>query len=233
MTHLNIEFPRNIAAGCQAVIARRDEVVTLASGHEEVNQRWMHSRRSWNAGFGIKTKQDLAEVVALFEEARGRRHSFAFRDWQDWHSNDGGGPIAATDQPLGALIANSGEYAEAVTDGDGDGEEGAGTAQSFQLVKAYGAINRYLRPITLPHLAGLQVAIDGMVQTSGWSLSAVGGRITFDTPPPNAATLTAGFTFDVPVRFSEAQIATEWIYFNEQRGLGAVPSIGLVEKRMD
>ncbi len=224
MTHLNIEFPHNVAAGCQAVIARRDEVVTLASGHEEVNQRWVHSRRSWNAGFGIKTKQDLAEVVALFEEARGRRHSFGFRDWQDWHSNDGNAPIAATDQPLGALIANSTEYADALGDG---------VTQSFQLVKAYGAINRYLRPITLPHLAGLQVAVNGVAQASGWSLSATGGRITFDTPPPVSATLTAGFTFDVPVRFSEAQIATEWVYFNEQRGLGAVPSIGLVERRFD
>ncbi len=224
MTHLNIEFPRNVAAGCQAVIARRDEVVTLASGHEEVNQRWVHSRRSWNAGFGIKTKQDLAEVVALFEEARGRRHSFAFRDWQDWHSNDGSGPIEATDQPLGALMPNSTEYADAVGDG---------VTQSFQLVKAYGAINRYLRPITLPHLAGLQVAVNGVAQSSGWSLSATGGRITFDSPPPVSTSLTAGFTFDVPVRFSEAQIATEWVYFNEQRGLGAVPSIGLVERRMD
>ncbi|MBO9467064.1 DUF2460 domain-containing protein [Tropicibacter sp. R15_0] len=224
MTHLNIEFPRNVAQGCQRSLERRDEVVTLASGHEEVNQRWQHSRRSWNAGLAVRSAEDLAHVVAIFEEARGRKHSFAFRDWQDWQSFTRPAGLTPLDQPLGALLPNSSDYGVAV----GDGE-----TRVFQVCKRYGSLNPYLRPICLPHHAGFRVAVNGGELVSGWALSAIGGQLEFDTPPPDSATLTAGFTFDVPVRFQEAQIVTDWVYFTEQRGLGAVPNVGLVEKRID
>jgi len=224
MTYLDVEFPRDIAQGCQAILERRDEVVMLASGHEENNQRWTHARRSWAAGLAIRSHRDLAEVVALFEEVRGRANSFRFRDWLDWRSVQAPEPIAPTDQPLGALIDGSTEY-EAAT--------GDGVTLSFQVVKRYGVVNPYLRPIALPHAASLRVAIDGVEQASGWTLSPTGGVVTFDTAPAAGATLTAGFTFDVPVRFSQSSLSVEWAYFNDNGGSGAAPDITLIEKRLD
>ncbi|MEL7167364.1 MAG: DUF2460 domain-containing protein [Pseudomonadota bacterium] len=224
MAHLNIDFPRNVAQGCQAILERRDEIVMLASGHEETNQRWTHARRSWAAGLGIRSKADLQAVLEIFEEARGRANSFCFRDWLDWHSNAGTEPIAATDQPLGAPMDDGSEYQLALGDG---------VATSFQLVKRYGVVNPYLRPISLPHVASVRIAVDGVEMTTGWSISATGGRVTFDTPPPAAATLTAGFTFDVPVRFRENNLSVEWAYFNDDDGSGSAPDITLIEKRLD
>jgi uncharacterized protein (TIGR02217 family) len=224
MAHLDLEFPRDIAQGCQAILERRDEVVTLASGHEETNQRWTHARRSWAAGLGIRSKHDLAKVVAIFEEVRGRANSFRFRDWLDWQSITGPGAITATDQPLGAPVPGSTEYQVATGDG---------VTTAFQIVKRYGTVNPYLRPIALPHAAGLRVAVAGVEAVSGWSLSATGGVLTFDTAPSAAAALTAGFTFDVPVRFSQSTLSVEWAYFNDTGGAGAAPDITLIEKRLD
>lgn len=230
MAHLDIEFPRDIAQGCQAILERRDEVVTLASGHEETNQRWTHARRSWAAGLGIRSKRDLAKVVAIFEEVRGRANSFRFRDWLDWQSGGGTGPhdsdnpVGGTDQPLGAPLPGSSEYQVATGDG---------VTTAFQVVKRYGLVNPYLRPIALPHAASLRVAIDGAEVASGWSVSAQGGVITFNSAPPPGSALTAGFTFDVPVRFAQNTLSVEWAYFNETGGAGAAPDITLIEKRLD
>ncbi|WP_282129262.1 DUF2460 domain-containing protein [Roseobacter litoralis] len=212
MAHLDIEFPRDIAAGCQAVLERRDEVVRLASGYEETNQRWTHARRSWNAGLGLRSEADLARVVEVFEEVRGRANSFRFRDWLDWRSAPVSQPISATDQTLGT---------------------GDGTKTDFQLVKKYGAVNPYLRPIALPNIATLTLAIDGAPAPTGWSLVPVGGLVVFDTPPPPSSTITAGFTFEVPVRFDQSSLSLEWAYFTESGGSGAVPDITLIEKRLD
>ncbi|MBT8169872.1 DUF2460 domain-containing protein [Falsiruegeria litorea] len=214
MAHLDIDFPRNIATGCQAILERRDEVVTLASGHEETNQRWTHARRSWNAGLALRSAADLSRVVEIFEEVRGRANSFRFRDWLDWRSGLAGQPITPTDQPLGT---------------------GDGSNQDFQIVKRYGVVNPYMRPIALPHLAGLRIAINGVEVTTGWSLASVGGLVTFDTAPPPGSTLTAGFTFDVPVRFAQNSLSVEWAYFNDDgdRDIGLAPDITLIEKRLD
>ncbi len=213
MAHLNIEFPRDIAAGCEAMLERRDEVVTLASGHEETNQRWLHARRSWAAGLGIRSGADLAKVVALFEEVRGRANSFHFRDWLDWRSGEPGAALTPFDQQIGI----------------GDGIE-----TEFQITKRYGQVNPYIRPISLPHQNTLRVAVDGVEINSGYSLSPMGGRILFDSPPAIGAPITAGYTFDVPVRFDQSTLSVQWAYFNETHsGAGQAPDITLTEVRLD
>ncbi|QDF14261.1 tail protein [Dinoroseobacter phage vB_DshS-R4C] len=213
MQFIDVEFPRDIAAGCQAVLTRRDEVVTLASGREEVNSRWADTRRSWDAGLGVRDEADLAQVVALFEEVRGRLYAFRFRDWLDWRTAATRAPITATDQPLGL---------------------GDGSRTAFQVVKVYGAVNPYTRPLSLPHPGTVRVALDGVTQPSGWTLTAPGGVITFDTPPALGVTVTAGCSFDVPVRFSDPELAVQWAYFREgQAGLAQAPSIPLIEVRLD
>lgn len=210
MAHLPIEFPRDVAAGCQALIERRDEVVTLASGHEETNQRWEHARRSWQAGLGIRSAADLSAVVSLFEEARGRANSFHFRDWLDWRSAPAHLPITATDQRIGT---------------------GGGGVREFQLVRVYGTVNPYTRPVVLPHPASVLVAVAGVPRLTGWTL-APRGRVVFDTAPAAGAPVTAGFTFDVPVRFESAALAVEWAHFNELRGVGSAPDVTLIEVKL-
>jgi hypothetical protein len=80
---------------------RRTDVVTLGSGAEERNARWAHSRRRYDAGYGVKTFDALSQVVAFFEERRGRLYGFRWRDRLDHSSAAPGVSIRPTDQIIG------------------------------------------------------------------------------------------------------------------------------------
>jgi len=181
----NIRFPLDVALGARGGPERATDIVTLASGREERNSRWAHSRRRYNAGYGVKSRDDMQAVLAFFEERRGRFHSFLWRDALDHSSN---GPQAL---------------------GTGDGETVA-----FQLTKTYGAsFDPYLRPITKPVAGTVVVRIDG-VATTGFTLDASTGIVGFDTAPSEGAVLTAEFEFDVPVRFDIDRLDIELSSFD-------------------
>jgi uncharacterized protein (TIGR02217 family) len=101
--------------------------------------------------------------------------------------------------------------------GEGDGERLA-----FALVKAYGDA---ARRITRPVAGSVRVAVDG-VETAGFAIGA-GGVVVLDAPPSGGALVTAGFRFDVPVRFAEDSLSVNRATFMA----GAAPSVPLVEVR--
>jgi uncharacterized protein (TIGR02217 family) len=72
-----ILFPLDISLNSAGGPQRRTDVVTLGSGAEERNARWAHSRRRYDAGYGVKTFEALSQVVAFFEERRGASTAFA------------------------------------------------------------------------------------------------------------------------------------------------------------
>ncbi len=80
---------------------RRTDIVTLASGREQRNARWAHSRRRYDAGYGVKTLDALSAVVAFFEERRGRLHGFRWRDRLDHASAAGSAAVTPLDQAIG------------------------------------------------------------------------------------------------------------------------------------
>ena len=96
-----ILFPLDIALKSAGGPQRRTDVVTLGSGVEERNARWAHSRRRYDAGYGVKTFEALSQVVEFFEERRGRLHGFRWRDRLDHSSAAPGVPVTPTDQTIG------------------------------------------------------------------------------------------------------------------------------------
>jgi uncharacterized protein (TIGR02217 family) len=64
-------------------------------------------------------------------------------------------------------------------------------------------------------------------QLSGWLVSTTTGLVTFATPPPAGVAATAGFEFDVPVRFDSDALE---VTLDLER-LGSITSIPLVEIR--
>jgi uncharacterized protein (TIGR02217 family) len=62
----------------------------------------------------------------------------------------------------------------------------------------------------------------------GWSLDATSGTVTFDTAPEADAAITAGFQFDVPVRFDTDTLDINLSSF----AAGEIPSIPLTEIRL-
>ncbi|MGA8961363.1 MAG: TIGR02217 family protein, partial [Pseudolabrys sp.] len=94
-------FPLDISLKSAGGPQRRTDVVLLGSGAEERNARWAHSRRCYDAGYGVKTFEALSQVIAFFEERRGRLYGFRWRDRLDHSSAAPVHTIAPTDQVIG------------------------------------------------------------------------------------------------------------------------------------
>ena len=62
-----IRFPVSISRGASGGPERNTEIVTLASS-EERNSRWANSRRRYNAGFGLRSLDDIHAVIGFFDE---------------------------------------------------------------------------------------------------------------------------------------------------------------------
>lgn len=206
-----VSFPLAVALGARGGPERRTDIVTTASGAEERNARWAHARRRYDVGAAIRTPAQLETTLAFFEERRGRLYGFRWRDRLDFKSC----PVAATprfsDQALG---------------------QGDGATASFQLRKLYGgAFSPYWREIAKPVVGSVTVGVAGSEVAEGhaFDLDATSGLVTFrpgHAPPPGAA-VTAGFVFDVPVRFDVDYLEIDFAAFEA----GAIPHVPLIEIR--
>lgn len=204
-----MRFPVAVSFGATGGPARRNEIVLLTSGHERRNARFADSRRSYDAGTGLRSLEDVHDVVAFFEARRGSLHGFRFRDPFDMKSCRPHETPAATDQPLGT---------------------GNGTAAVFALAKTYGqGADAYRRPIAKPVAGSVRVAVGGVERSDGtdYSVDHATGRVTFQPghAPGDGAAVTAGFEFDVPVRFDTEQLSVSLAGFRADQ----IPTIPLIE----
>ncbi|MGE0180221.1 MAG: DUF2460 domain-containing protein [Sphingomonas sp.] len=198
----DVRFP--IALGREAAVVPEfsTAIVTTANGAEQRNADWADARLRFDAGPGLRSETELQELIAFFRARRGAAVAFRFEDPFDNSSNGMTGEPASTDQVLG----------------DGDGAR-----TDFALVKDYDGQERR---ITRPLSGSVRIALDGVEQASGWTLGGK-GVISFVDPPAEGAAVTAGFRFDVPVRFAEDRLEVNRATFLA----GEAPSVPLIEVR--
>lgn len=201
-----MRFPLDVSLNGRGGPERRTEIVTLGSNRESRNARWAHSRRRYEAGYGVKTLAQLAEVIAFFEERRGRLYGFRWRDRADFASCAPGATIGPGDQQIGS---------------------GDGVQRVFQLTKTYGGVFApYIRSISKPVAGSVRIAVNGVERTgSQFSVDGTTGLVTFGAAPPSGATVTAGFHFDVPVRFDTDYLEIDMQAFEA----GVIPKIPILE----
>lgn len=207
-----VRFPTAISRAAQGGPERRTDVVVLGSGFEERNSRWADSRRSYNAGYGVKSLDDLHAVIAFFEERRGRLYGFRWRDHMDWKSCPPEATPDAGDQVLGT----------------GDGQ-----TATFMLRKVYGsAFAPWTRRVWKPVAGSVRVAVGGAERAEGtdFVVDHATGTIAFQPGaiPANGAAVTAGYEFDVPARFDTDRLEISLQGFRH----GAIPNIPIVEIRL-
>lgn len=210
MSFHDIRFPSGLSFGAAGGPERRTEIVTLANGFEERNTPWEHSLRRYDAGLGLRSPDDLETVIAFFEARRGPLQGFRWKDWADWRSAPPSLSLSPFDQRIGT---------------------GDGVTRSFQLVKAYRSGQQsYLRPIAKPVAGTVLLALGGDPKVEGAEVSVdpALGRVTFALAPDIGAEITAGFEFDVPVRFDTERIQVSMASFDA----GEIPSIPVVEVRL-
>jgi uncharacterized protein (TIGR02217 family) len=211
MSFHETRFPKAISRGAHGGPERRTDVIVLGSGAEERNARWANSRRTYNAGYGVRSLDELHSVIAFFEERRGKLHGFRWHDASDYKSCGPEATPTALDQVIGT---------------------GNGSSASFPLTKTYGRdFAPYLRRINKPVASTVVIAIAGSVAAaSTYAVDYVNGVVTFKTGylPLAGSVVTAGFQFDVPVRFDTDKLEINLSGFRS----GAIPAIPLVEVRV-
>ncbi|BBD96824.1 TIGR02217 family protein [Sphingobium amiense] len=202
----DVLFPLGIGREASVSPAFSTQVVESVSGHERRSSDWADARLSFDAGPGVRSEGDMARLIAFFRARRGAARGFRFTDPYDDRSGAPGVAPSPIDQRLGT---------------------GDGVRAEFPLMRHYGEGDEAQgRRITRPVAGSIRVAVDGAELTSGWSHAGM-GVIAFDVAPAAGAVLTAGYRFDVPVRFAEDRLEINRATF----AAGEAPSVPLVEIR--
>lgn len=210
MNFHDIRFPTNLSFGSIGGPERRTEIVALANGFEERNSPWSQSRRRFDAGIGMRSLDDISILLEFYEARAGQLYGFRWKDWSDFKSCKPSLNIDASDQVIGV---------------------GNDIATIYQLVKNYqfGEVVQ-VREINKPLEDRVKIAIGGDEQVLGvdFLVDTETGEITFTSPPADEAPITAGFEFDVPVRFDTDRIEVSVGGFSA----GEIPSVPVVEVRV-
>jgi uncharacterized protein (TIGR02217 family) len=207
-----VQFPTDISKGSAGGPERRTDIVTLRSGFEERNTIWANSRRRYDASLGLRSLDDLYDVIQFFEARSGRLHAFRWKDWSDYRSASPVKTALSSDQLIGV---------------------GTGALTTFQLIKRYtsGGIE-WIRNIRKPVAGTVLVEVAGVTKTLGthYTLDTTTGIITFlaGSIPAPGQNVKAGFWFDVPVRFDTDYLSISVEAFEA----GSVPSIDILEVRV-
>jgi len=208
----DVLFPLGVSFGATGGPERRNEIVALTSGREKRNARFSQSRHHYDAGTGVRSLDDLHAVIDFFEARRGSLHAFRFRDPFDMKSCRPDAVPSGLDQAIGV---------------------GDGVTDRFALVKVYGTgDDAYRRLVMKPRLESLRVAVATVEQDtpSAFGFDAATGEIVFAPGhvPAAGAVVTAGYKFDVPVRFDTDRLSVNLKAFKA----GQIPSIPLVEVQL-
>jgi uncharacterized protein (TIGR02217 family) len=177
------QFPNDISYGSLSTIGFSTSVVQADSGTNQRTARWDQALRKYNISYGVRTREQLHDLIQFFHAMKGRYYSFLYFDWADYSSNfatqteeRGVPPITDTDQVIGT---------------------GDGTTQVFQLTKTYQTKNgstSHVRLITKPMTAqwtDAQMTIPWspvLVSLNTWAcknftVDPTTGLVTFGAPP--------------------------------------------------
>lgn len=185
-------------------------------GSEGRNQEWEHPLFKFVLPQGVRHWSAVQGLSKMWKVTAGPFHTFPWRDPLDFSSADLVIPNPETD-PVPSITD------QAIGTGDG-------IADTFQLVKTYTyGSGSYERTIHLPVLSTVVIANNGvLVDPADYTVTRPGGAVQFDVPPANGHAITAGFLFDVEVRF-ESDDAFEGILQTWQAG--GFADITLIEVR--
>ena len=209
MSFHEVRLPARLAFGSTGGVERRTEIVTLGSGYERRSTPWAEGRRRYLIGANLRSLDEMAALTGFFEARRGRLFGFRFRDFADFKSCAPGAVVSAGDQALGI---------------------GDGLRTRFELVKRYGeGEDAVVRRVRKPVAGTVQVAVAGAVlNASRFAVDVEAGVVTLAVAAAAGAVVTAGFEFDVPVRFDADRIEVTLESFD----VGRMAAVPLIEVRV-
>lgn len=173
MAFIDQHLPRQVEIGARRTDDEDIDIVTTDGGWEVRNARASQSLREFEVSFPMSARDNAVylAVVALYKVARGKLHTFRFRDWADYQLD-------------GEVI------------GTGDG-----ATTAFQITQSWTVDGETVsRNITRP-ISAMQVFKDGVLQVSGYSINYDTGVLTMTPAPALGVAISVTGEFDIPVRF--------------------------------
>jgi uncharacterized protein (TIGR02217 family) len=171
-------------------------ITQVADGDEHRNINWKHPLHHFAAPQAVKCMDDVEDLRDHWLVMQGPAFTFPFRDPFDFASRRLQAPndeptVGIADQVIGI---------------------GDGVTRSFQLQKTYSRGGfTHVRPIFLPVLGSVVVGINGLPADTAdpalpggpytFDVTRYGGTILFDHAPHVGEAITAGYLFDVVIRF--------------------------------
>ncbi|MBR2141216.1 MAG: DUF2460 domain-containing protein [Rickettsiales bacterium] len=171
-----INFPESVSIRSKHHIEYNTSVHRSKNGREQRISNMEQPLSYYDVVSGVKTTEEINELVKFFKLMEGRACGFRFKDWLDY---------GAENQIIGV----------------GDNKN-----KTFQLIKMYtitveNETISHIRKITKPVKNKVDVFVNGVKYNDFLSLDYTTGVVTFDEPPATDEVVTATFEFDVPVRF--------------------------------
>lgn len=177
-------FSDKVSYGSSGGPSYRTTVIELLSGHEQRQKEWAYPRHIYNVGWGARRNNQYGDLIQWYQAVGGRLKGFRYKDWLDYNSKDY--PAA--------------DGSDVIDDEDQFVKNGDGAQTVFQLIKTYTAGSEtQVRLITRPVVGTVVVAVDGVGAAP--TVNYQTGTITFGVAPTGGQVITAGYEFDVPVRF--------------------------------
>ncbi len=203
MAFLDVLLNEEISKGSKVGPGFKTKALESPTGIGQYVGQMSMPRHRYDLRYGINTWSMLNELKDFHMVANGGLHSWKMKDWLDFSTRaDGYGAPTMLDQVVGT--AN-------------------GVRKIFDLYKTY-VVGGYskVRRIRLPLISSVLVAVNGVLQTSGYSISS-DGKIFFTTAPA-AGPVTWGGYYYVHARFMPE--TDEWLGINltafEQGDIGAI-----------
>ena len=201
-------FPTDISFGRPGGPEYLTDVTIPEGGDEQRNSFWPEPKYSWDVGYGVREIPKIVALLKFFHACKGRAQSFRFRDWLDWKSGDGQAKedlVDFDDQSLGAMIAGQ---------------------TAIQLKKTY-AESPYSTTIDIikPSGATVRIGVDGVEETSGWTVNEATGIITRSVAFTGGEVVTWGGEFYRKARFDADKLSHSFEAW--KAGSVEVPVMGL------
>ena len=158
----------------------------------------------------LRSLEDIEALIAFFEARQGQLYGFRWKDWSDFKSGRAGAAPAFDDQRIGV---------------------GDDAATAFALRKTYrSGAQEAVRPVVKPVAGSVRIGLGGVEMREGvhYEVDSGTGIVTFSEPPNRDVVVTAGYEFDVPVRFDTDRIQVSLASFQA----GEVPNVPVVEVRI-
>ncbi len=202
-------FPELIAWGARGGPAFNTTVVQFDSGKEQRNQNWTIGRMEWDVSAGVKTQEDLDELVDFFRARRGQAHGFRYKDWSDYLLKQEVLQNSADDTFVGdgfTVIFNVVRRYEVISPPPSSSDLNKEIRRIFKLRGGAGDPLSPLTPSEIFRVNGSPVTLS--------SVDRDAGTVTFSTAPPVGQVADITSEFDVPARFDTDKMQIEIVDFN-------------------